>query len=88
MAKSLQRRLRGYVSGVEGALAGKPKWRTKPGTIAAIVLLILISVGQLLRVIFHVNVMANGIVIPLWPSGIACVVAVILAVMLWRESGL
>jgi uncharacterized membrane protein len=88
MAKSLRRRLRGYISGVEGALVGKRKWRTKPGTIATIVLLILISVGQLLRLIFHVNVIANGFVMPMWPSGIACVVAVILAVMLWRESGL
>ena len=60
MAKSLQRRLRGYISGVEGALVGKPKWRTKPGTIAAIVLLILISVGQLLRLVFQVKVIANG----------------------------
>jgi hypothetical protein len=88
MAKSLQRRLRGYVSEVEGALVGKPKWRKKPGTIAAIVLMTLISIGQLLRLIFHVNVVAGGFAISLWPSAVACIVTALLAVMLWRESGL
>lgn len=65
---------------------GKTKWRTKPGTIATIVLLILISVGQLLRLIFHVNVIANGFVMPMWPSAIACIVTALLAVILWREN--
>ena len=59
-----------------------------PPRFATVILLFLISLGQLLRLVFQVKVIANGIVIPLWGSGIACVVAVILAVMLWRESGL
>jgi uncharacterized membrane protein len=88
MAKSFGRQLRGYFSGIGNALEGKPKWRSKPATFAAVVLLLLIALGQLLRLVFQVKVIANGIVIPLWGSGIACVVAVILAVMLWRESGL
>ncbi|MGO9568048.1 MAG: hypothetical protein ACLP5H_10940 [Desulfomonilaceae bacterium] len=88
MAKSFSRQLRGYFSDIGNALEGKPKWRSKPATFAAIVLLFLIALGQLLSLVFHVKVIANGIAIPLWGSGIACVVAAILAVMLWRESGL
>jgi len=88
MAKSFSRQLRGYFSGIGNALESKPTWRSKPATFAATALLFLIALGQLLRLVFHVKVIANGIVIPLWGSGIACVVAVILAVMLWRESGL
>jgi hypothetical protein len=88
MARTLQHRLRGFFSDIERAVERKPKWRAKPATFATTILLFLIALGQLLRVAFHVKVIANGIAIPLWGSAIACVVAAILAVMLWRESGL
>ncbi len=88
MARTFQRRLRGFFTDIERAVEGKPKWRTKPATFAATILLFLIAIGQLLRVVFHVKVIANGVAIPLWGSAIACVVAAILAVMLWRENGL
>ena len=73
---------------LETRLKASPNGARNPPRFAAVVLLFLISLGQLLRLVFQVKVIANGIVIPLWGSGIACVVAVILAVMLWRESGL
>ena len=87
MAKSSSRQLRGYVSGIGNALEGKPKWRSKPATFAAVILLFLIALGQLLRLVFQVKVIANGIAIPLWGSAIACVVAVILTVMLGEKAG-
>jgi hypothetical protein len=86
MAKSIQRRVRGLFSEIERAVEGKPRWQTKPATIATIILLCFIAVAQLLRLIFHVKVIANGVAIPLWGSAIACIVAALLAVMLWRES--
>jgi len=57
----------------------------KPATTVTAILLFLIAIAQLLRFIFQVEVVAGGFRIPLWPSAIACIVAAILAIMLWRE---
>jgi len=58
----------------------------KPGTVIATAFLALVSIAQLIRVVFRIEVIANGAVIPLWPSIIACIVTAILAIMLWREN--
>jgi hypothetical protein len=58
----------------------------KPFTIISIVVFSLISVLQLLRFILGWEVTVNGISIPVWASGIACVVAAGLAVMVWLET--
>jgi len=58
----------------------------KPFTLIAIGLLSLLSVLQLLRFILGWEVTVNGVSIPVWASGVACVVAGGLAVMLWREA--
>jgi len=58
----------------------------KPGTVIATAFLALVSIAQLIRVVFRIEVIANGVVIPLWPSIIACIVTAILAIMLWREN--
>ncbi len=60
--------------------------RTKAATFLAVVLLFLISIAQLLRVVLNVKIVANGVMIPVWPSIIACIVAAILAILVWRES--
>ncbi|HEV8131568.1 MAG TPA: hypothetical protein VGQ81_09955 [Acidobacteriota bacterium] len=57
----------------------------KPFTATAVVLLALIALMQLLRFIFSWEVIVNGVIIPVWVSGIAFVVAAGLAVMLWLE---
>lgn len=88
MAKPFSRQLQGYISGIGNVLEGKPKWRSKPATFAAIVFLSIIALGHLLRLVFHVKIIADGFVVPLWGSAIACIVAALLAAMLWRESGL
>jgi hypothetical protein len=45
----------------------------------------LISLAQLLRLLFGVQVMVEGrYLLPLWPSGVACVVTGLLAFWLWR----
>jgi len=58
----------------------------KPFTIISIVVFSLISVLQLLRFILGWEVTVNGVSIPVWVSGIACVVAAGLAVMVWLET--
>ena len=57
----------------------------KPFTIIAIVVFSLIALMQLLRFVLGWEVSVNGVMIPLWVSGIAFVIAAGLAVMLWRE---
>ncbi|MGB6065478.1 MAG: hypothetical protein WBG50_11760 [Desulfomonilaceae bacterium] len=63
-------------------------WRARPATIVGAIVFFLIAIAQLLRVIFHVRVVANGVALPLWPSLVAFAIALILAIFLWRESRL
>jgi len=68
---------------------GTPQRReknVKPITAVAVALFGLIALVQLLRVILGWEVTVNGMVVPIWASAAACVVAAALAVLLWRES--
>ena len=58
----------------------------KPFTTIAVVVFSLVALLQLLRVALGWDVTVNGIVIPIWFSVIACIVAIVLAVMVARES--
>ena len=58
----------------------------KPYTTFAILVFSLVALLQLLRFFLGWEILVNGIVIPIWASGIAFVVAAGLAVMLWRET--
>ena len=58
----------------------------KPFTTVATFFLGLVSALQLVRSLQRWEVMVNGVSIPVWVSGIACVVVGGLAVMVWRES--
>ena len=58
----------------------------KPFSTIASVLLSLIALMQLTRFLLRWVVTVNGVVVPVWVSGIACVVAGGLAVMVWREA--
>ncbi|MEP6609386.1 MAG: hypothetical protein ABJA83_11990 [Burkholderiaceae bacterium] len=58
----------------------------KPFTALAVVLLALIAALQLLRFVLGWEVTVNGLIIPLWLSGIAFVIVAGIAAMLWRES--
>ena len=60
----------------------------KPFTTIAILIFSLIAAAQLLRFLLRVEVIANGISIPIWPSAIAAVIFGALAYMLWRENHL
>lgn len=58
----------------------------KPFTIIAAGLFALIAMVQLVRFLFRWEITVNGVMIPVWASGIASVIAAGLAVMLWREA--
>jgi hypothetical protein len=57
----------------------------KPFTRAAVVVLWLIALVQVLRFILRWEVTLNGAPIPLWLSGLVAVFAAGLAVMVWKE---
>jgi membrane associated rhomboid family serine protease len=58
----------------------------KPFTTVAVVVFALVALLQLLRVVLGWEITVNGVLIPLWASVVACVVAAVLALMLSRES--
>ncbi|MCI4568992.1 hypothetical protein [Lysobacter sp. CFH 32150] len=58
----------------------------KPFTTLTIIFLSLLSVLQLVRFLQGWDVIINGVAIPTWVSGLACLIAGGLALMLWRES--
>jgi len=58
----------------------------KPASLIATLFLLLVSMAQLIRFIFRIEVTAGGIVVPLWPSFAAFLFTGGLAVWLWRES--
>jgi len=58
----------------------------KPFTTIAVVLFALIALMQFLRFILGWEVTVNGVMVPIWVSAIAFVIAGGLAVMLWRET--
>ena len=58
----------------------------KPVTTIVVILLCAISIAHLLRLILQVDVVANGVNIPVWLSIFGCIVPAVLAFMLWREN--
>jgi hypothetical protein len=58
----------------------------KPVTTIAVAFLALISLAQLIRFLLGWELAINGVMIPVWLSGVAAIVVGALATMLWRES--
>jgi hypothetical protein len=58
----------------------------KPVTTIVAILLMAISIAHLLRLILQVNIVANGVNIPIWLSILGCIIPAVLAFMLWREN--
>lgn len=57
----------------------------KPFTTIAVFVFSLVALLQLLRFLLGWEVVVNGIVIPVWVSGVVFVITGALAAMLWRE---
>lgn len=58
----------------------------KPFTTIAITIFALVAALHVLRLIFGWEAVINGMVVPMWASVLAIIIAGGLAVMLWRES--
>ena len=58
----------------------------KPATNITVILLMLIAIAHLLRLLFRVEIVANGMVIPMWASIPAFIIPAVLAIMVWREN--
>jgi hypothetical protein len=58
----------------------------KPFTTVTVVLLALIAVVQLLRFVLGWAVTVNGLIVPVWLSGVVFVITGGLAIMVWRET--
>jgi len=58
----------------------------KPVTTIVVVLLLVISIAQLLRLIFQVEIIAAGFHVPVWLSIFGFIIPGILAFLLWREN--
>jgi hypothetical protein len=58
----------------------------KPFTTIAVVVLSLVALLQLLRFVAGWELTVDGIAVPVWASGIAFVIAAVLAAMVWREA--
>jgi hypothetical protein len=58
----------------------------KPVTTIVVILLTAISIAHLLRLILQVDIVANGVTIPIWLSIFGCIIPAVLAFMLWREN--
>jgi hypothetical protein len=58
----------------------------KPARLLATIVLSLIAVGHLLRLVFHVEAIVGGFIVPMWMSVIGCLFMGGLAVMLSMEN--
>ena len=58
----------------------------KPFSTLAAVVFAVVALVQLLRLVLGWSVVVNGVNIPLWASAISCLVAALLAAMVWREA--
>jgi hypothetical protein len=58
----------------------------KPVARISTLFLTLVAIAQFLRLVLQIEVVAGGVLIPLWASALACVFTGWLAILLWREG--
>ena len=57
----------------------------RPASLVTAIFLLFLACAQLCRFILKVNVVAAGMEIPLWPSAVAAVILIALAIWLLKE---
>lgn len=63
-----------------------PRWAgSKPGSFIAMVFFYVVSIMHLVRLLFQVEVIVGGMIIPLWLSGIGFIASAILGSVIQRE---
>lgn len=58
----------------------------KPASGVAVIVFSVVALAHLLRLVFQVEVLVAGTLIPMWVSIVGLVVPAALAVALWREA--
>ena len=58
----------------------------KPATLVATVFLFLVAILHLVRIFFHVELIVNGAMVPMWVSILGFLFTAGLAIMMWREN--
>jgi hypothetical protein len=58
----------------------------RPAPLCSGLFLLLVAFGHLLRLLLRVELVVDGIVVPMWPSVIAVGGSAALAVWLWRDQ--
>ncbi len=58
----------------------------RPATLLACLFLCLVAAGHLLRIALGIEVIVDDVAIPMWPSVLAAVVTIGLAIGLWRDA--
>jgi hypothetical protein len=58
----------------------------KPASFVAALVLDLVAVAHLVRLLLHIEVVVSGRVVPMWVSGVGCVVAAVLSTLVFLEA--
>ena len=58
----------------------------KPAALVSFVFLSLVCLAHLLRLLYRVQIVANGVAVPMWMSVLACLFTAALAGWIWREQ--
>jgi lipopolysaccharide export LptBFGC system permease protein LptF len=58
----------------------------KPFTTIAVIVLAILAFVHLYRLIRGLEIVVNGMTVPIWGSAVVAIVAGTLALMVWRES--
>ena len=57
-----------------------------PAALLSVLFLCLVALGHLLRLVLGVEIVVDGVVLPMWPSVLVVLGPAALAVWLWREQ--
>jgi uncharacterized membrane protein len=58
----------------------------KPAALAAVIVFTVVALAHLLRLVFQVEMVVGGTMVPMWASVVGVVVPLAIAVFLWREQ--
>ena len=58
----------------------------KPGSLLAILLLVAVALAHIVRMALGLDVVVDGVGVPMWVSAVGVGVPILIAGLLWRET--
>ena len=58
----------------------------KPAALAAAIVFAVVALAHLLRLVFQVEMVVGGTMVPMWASAVGVVLPLAIVVFLWREQ--